>query len=85
VEQRTNPVNHKLWFTSQNNGKTPRIVAPLCSHNYYAVNLLVEIKQVMVVSPVCNAFRQKGLMSSGRSVAKLFSSSGSNRKYPVKR
>ena len=79
------PVKQKLWFTSQNNGKTQRIVEPLCSHDYYAVNLLMEIKQVVIVSPVCNAFRQKGLMSSGRSLAKLFNSRGINGKYPVTR
>jgi hypothetical protein len=43
--------------------------------------LLMEMKQMVAVSPVCNAFRQKGLMSSGRSLAKLFNSRGSNRKY----
>jgi hypothetical protein len=32
----------------------------------------MEIKQVVVVSPISNAFRQKGLMSSGRSLATLF-------------
>jgi len=61
------------------------IVAPLCSHDYYTANLLMEIKQVAAVGPVRNAFRQKGLMSSGRSDGKLGSSRGSNGKYPVKR
>ena len=78
------PVKQKMCFASQNNGQTQRLVAPLCGHDYDAVNVLMEIKQVVVVSPVGNAFRQKGLMSSGRSTAKLFNSLGGNRKYPVK-
>jgi hypothetical protein len=78
-------VKRKLWFKGQNNVKAQSIVAPLCSQDYYAVNLLVDMKQMVVVSPLYNAFRQKGSMSSGRSVAKLFNSHGSNRKYPGKR
>jgi hypothetical protein len=78
-------VKRKLWFTSQNNGKTQRIAARLCGHDYYAVNLLMEMKQLVAVGPVCNAFRQKGLMSSGRSVAKLYNSRGSNTKCLDKR
>jgi hypothetical protein len=77
-------VKQKLWFTSQNNGKTQRIVAPLFRRVYCAVNLLMEIKQMVAVSPVCNALRQRGLISSVSSLAKLFNSRGSNRKYSGK-